>query len=137
MQQCACNPGNVCKGIFLCPLPCLPHSFPYPIFSNFFFFTLKTQKAIGCMSGLLFTRNIYSRLMIIFASFKNCPLLTLWPISCLTEIMPSPYYLYRKVNITYRQSALSIIRVANRDVCGCGQGNGNPFFVTIVLNKKP
>lgn len=94
----------------------------------FFLFTLQTQKAIGYMSGLLFTRKIYSLLMIIFASFQHCALLTLWPISGLPEFMPFPCYLYSKFTLR-RESAISIIRVASPEVHGHGQGNrnGNPF----------
>jgi len=128
MQQCACNPESFCK--WFSSVPChvsLTH-FRTQSSPIFFLFTLQTQKAIGYMSGLLFTRNINSLLIIIFASFKNCALRTLWPISGLPEIMSFPYYLYRKLT-PRRQSALSIVRVANPDVHGHGQGNrnGHPF----------
>ena len=136
---------------FLCPLPCLRHSFSYPVFSIFFLSTFQTQKAIGCMCELLFTRNIYSLLMIIFASFKNCSLRTLWPISSLPEIMFFPYYLYGKLT-SRRQSTLSRIRVANPDASSETQGQivglrgwpwrswpwsrgRKPFFVPTVLNS--
>ena len=119
-----CSNTRVTWGVFANNFPLSLAMSPSLIFAShllqfFFLFTLQTQKAIGYMSGLLFTRKIYSLLTIIFASFKHCALLTLWPISGLPEIMPFPCYLFRKFT-SRRQSAISIIRVANPDVHGYG-----------------
>ena len=119
-----CSNTRVTWGVFANNSPLSLAMSPSLIFAShllqfFFLFTLQTQKAIGYMSGLLFTRKIYSLLTIIFASFKHCALLTLWPISGLPEIMPFPCYLFRKFT-SRRQSAISIIRVANPDVHGYG-----------------
>ena len=101
MQQCSYNPGSVAKN-FPLSVPCHVSLTHFRIQSSPIFFFLHYKRK----------RKIYSLLMIIFASIKNCALLTLWPISGLPEIMPFPYFLYRKLT-SRRQSALSIIRVAN------------------------
>ena len=131
-------PGEFLQIIFFCPLPCLPHSFSYPIFSNFFFFLHhKRFKGLDTCQDY-FLHEILTRSLSSFLrhSCKNCALRTLCPVSGLPEIMPFPYYLYRRLT-SCRQSALSIIRVANPDVHIIAMVKGRePFFVKTVLNKK-
>ena len=137
-----CSNARLSRGVFannfLLSLAVSPSLiFVSNLLQFFFFLHHKRFKGLDTCQDY-FLHEILTRSLSSFLphSCKNCALRTLCPVSGLPEIMPFPYYLYRRLT-SCRQSALSIIRVANPDVHIIAMVKGRePFFVKTVLNKK-